>query len=341
VVSLASLLPAELDAAGELIPADARQRLTAASVLGLPALSGLLLECPLGARPGPVGLALYAAGKRDRAVLTELAAGAADSAAWSAVASVLLSPNCSAADLWLEFDLTDDPFVAGPEPPSVFVAVDRSLGRPPRLGPAAESAQRHAAAALAAVLGLLGPSEPDPRPWLARVLALLPASARLSYLGAMHGRGERGWRLTFDSMPLDGSCTAMLSRLGLPDWQAYVPLIDRLAAVVPAAVLHLDIEPDGGPGPRLGFELPAEAVAAPELSDYVTPTQRAALGQWPSQRHRLVDPASWPAALTGADHLRRSVNHLKVDCPGAAEPPRLKAYLAVGWGRQLPGPQLW
>ncbi len=109
-----------------------------------------------------------------------------------------------------------------------------------------------AVAELAEVLAPMGTS-PGAVSMLVRALAAAPASARLSYAGAMLGRPSEPsgrLRLVFADMPLDGSCTSMLRDLGPQQWTDVADLVARLAEASPSAVLHIDAQPDGRTGDR-------------------------------------------------------------------------------------------
>jgi hypothetical protein len=357
--SIGDLLPAWLPELPALLAgAGARERLIAPGVAALPLLSGLLLECWLGegAADAPVGLALRAAAASDFAAVAEAAGEGGE--AWRTVGDLArkLSEDESwreaFPELWLEFDLDAAPPASALEAPSVFVQVSETLGRPPRLGAEVPARREQSVKSLCALLERLGANFSGSGEALARVLEAMPASTRISYLGVMLARGQKGCRLTFDRMPLDGGCTALLRALGgLADEGAVVAAIETLAGWTPHAVLHLDLDaPTGRLGPVLGFELePAllanESARAELLSRrLVTCPQLEALARWPQRRHRATDGGDWPAALTHVNYFSRTLNHLKLvlatdaPCPARWE---LKAYLGASWGQAFPVPALW
>lgn len=332
--TLAGLLP---------LVEDVALSLNVPSLPKLPALSGVLFELALDENGPPVGLAVRATAN-DTEELLRLATAPTRGrdSAWAAVGRLARARNAdprlkgAVGDLWLEFDLDGQP-EAALQRPCVFAGLSRDAGRPPTRGPNAPRGQRRTVAVIAAVLEALGRHPPAS---LERVVAAMPASSRVSYVGAMLARGGDDSRLTFDSMPLDGSCTAMLAALGWGHGRELVPVLSLLVAIAPSAVLHLDLDPSGRVGNRLGFELAPGALRVSGLARMVTSERAETLAAWPRRRHRLVSPEAWPPAFRAWDHLSFGINHVKVVFePG--EPLRLKGYLAATWDRSIPSPALW
>lgn len=359
--TLGDLLPDLLaDVPAVLVGDAARARLAAPGVAKLPLMSGLLLECRLGERAGaaPVGLALRAAGERDFADVKTVAGAAQAGAAWTTVAAALCAREgdvegaAAFTELWLEFDLDAPPPDGGAlEPPSAFLQVAESIGRPPRLGPEAAVRRGASAVMLQRTLGWFGADFPGSATALAQVLEAMPASTRVSYLGVMLARGQPGCRLTFDRMPLDGGCTAMLRAIdAAADLSGVVEAIGLLGAWTTHAVLHLDLVPGAG-GARLGavfgFEVEPALLeiercrVALQARGLITPEQRTALAAWPQRRHRVAAGGGWPAALGDATCFARAVNHLKLVVPAAGSAWTMKAYLGAHWGHAFPAPALW
>jgi hypothetical protein len=341
---------------GPLATADAVARLRAPDVTSLPILSGLLLECALTMPDAgaAVGVAMRAHGHRDDDALLALAERY-DGPAWRGVAGLVAARRADAhlatafPELWIELDLDrPDDAVA----PSVFAKVDDYYGRPPTLGDAVAPRRAASVSTLSAALTAAGVDLAGASALLDRALDAMPASAGLSYVGAMLGRDVPTARLTIERMPLGGQAQVFLRRTGWdpPGGQdALREVLEKLADYARTGVLHVDLTagPQGAvPGERIGIEISGDVARDPDFRSMVVGDRLAdqaaldALDAWPFRWHHGVTDVAWPAGLRHHTVLAGGVNHLKVVLDPAWRV-SIKAYLSVVWGSGLPLPSSW
>jgi hypothetical protein len=230
--------------------------------------------------------------------------------------------HTAVGSLWVELDLDGAP---GGLEPGIFVDLSWLSAR--GAGPAEWTA--YAASAGARLAGRAPP--PGAIRAVRRCVEALPPGARMTYAGFFPGRGEGAIRVCASGV---GAATlrGFVRRAG---WagdadEVLAALGDADPGPVPGYV-HLDAR-DGGPGPRLGVEVPFQrraqlegrireaawlaslAAAAPEKS--------AALARWPGWSSPVLPHQPWRSLLV------RRVNHVKLLFHAGCAP-QAKAYLAA------------
>ncbi|HSU14667.1 hypothetical protein [Longimicrobium sp.] len=230
--------------------------------------------------------------------------------------------HTAVGSLWVELDLDDAP---GGLEPGIFVDLSWLSAR--GAGPAEWTAY---AASAAARLAGRAPAPGTIRA-VRRCVEALPPGAAMTYAGFFPGRGEGAIRVCASGV---GAATlrGYLRRAG---WRGDPgPVLAALGDADPGPVpgyVHLDAH-DGGPGPRLGVEVPFQRRAQLEghireaewlrsLSS-VAPEKAGALGRWPGWSNAVLPHQPWRSLLV------RRVNHVKLLFhEGCA--PQAKAYLAA------------
>jgi hypothetical protein len=250
--------------------------------------------------------------------------------AWDRVAELArrwAEPDAALAraveSVWLELDL-DRP--AGDEVPVPGVFVD-FLDAGITGGEDLDAAARLAGEALAPLLGGRLPDAAARR--LRACIAALPAGAFVIYLGVMLSRPAAAAAVRLCVMGVEGR-GALASFLGAAEWPGPAgDVIEDAVALAQAdgagaAMVHLDLLPDGGVAPALGLEFTfarrpqlegriaerglLDALVARGLCD---PGKRDALAAWPGYRVETLPHELWPSLVV------RRLNHVKVVCTPA------------------------
>ncbi len=242
----------------------------------------------------------------------------------------------SATEHWLEsvllaYDIIGVP-PGRPEPPVIYLRLLSGRGMGGTVAGPAMIARTVAQASAR------DDSAPERRA-LSWALGVLPAGARLAYVGATPNRSPRSVRLLMaDIGPRDVG--PLLSRL---QWQGSIAAVDRLlsgmADLCRRFLLLLDVSEDGAL-PRIGFEMHALPEGAASNRALFAAWLISSRPDWRPVIQRLVDrhqciPAkaegllSWPRRRTvfgkdGAFELYMGINHVKLSVEGGRV--RAKAY---------------
>jgi hypothetical protein len=326
---LAPHLPAELVAPAALTELEAALNLIPAAVT-----DELYLECRLGPGEPRVDTVLHVKGPGrdilagvnhaiplppplgDHPVWTRLRRFCGE---WADPRSIFHSVVGS---LWVELDLDGAPEALEP---GIFVDLSWLSAR--GAGPAEWTA--YAASAAARLAG--HPPRPGVIRAVRRCVEALPPGARMSYAGVFPGRGGGSIRVCAAGV---GAATlrGFLRRAGWTgDADAVLAALGHTDPGPVPGYVHLDAH-DGGPGPRLGVEVPfqrraqleghiREAAWVASLPG-VAPEKAAALARWPGWSSPVLPHQPWRSLLV------RRVNHVKLLFhEGCA--PQAKAYLAA------------
>ena len=209
--------------------------------------------------------------------------------------------HAAVRELWLEFDVGNDP-PGGMPLPSVF------------LGASADAAA-HGCLVERAIPLLLGAPLPAAIERTLRVCTeALPAGAWVRHVGVMHARRPDALRLEIKDLSFD-SLPAFFDRVGWPgagDEPAAALLQVARRAATPRTMLSLDVGPRIGP--RVGLECfaPAGPKWSPRwaaLLDYLVaeglcvPAKRAALLAWCGWAHEPEGDAVLPEQLAPLSDL--------------------------------------
>lgn len=299
---------------------------------GLPLASGGILELPISANAGPVGLGICLTQKDGGFSLLEdpeanFQAPTA-SKTWSALKEFALAHKQTSSLLrravsqsWVEFDFA--PKMQKLSLAGFFFKLEEPFNRPPTAAVVREKAGANTVALTEKALELLDvPVNPASIQTLLSCIHARNASTRIAYVGAMFGRGTPGFRLVLADMPFY-SLTGYLKKINYPHRRGMLPLVDFLTtrSGLETVSLHLDI--NGDVQPRLGLEvamnpgsnlLPAWRAFLDQLihTGASTPAKAKALPAWIRQFDRTQLAEKWPEAL-GIKYgsLHCSINHLK------------------------------
>lgn len=230
--------------------------------------------------------------------------------------------HSAVGSLWVELDLDGAPELLEP---GIFVDLSWLSAR--GAGPAEWTA--YAASAAARLAG--HPPQAGVIRAVRRCVEALPPGARMSYAGFFPGRGEGAIRVCAAGVGV-ATLRGYLRRAGWPGEadEVLAALGDAEPGPVPGYV-HLDAG-EGGPGPRLGVEVPFQRRAQLEgrireaawLASLaaVAPEKAVALQRWPGWSSPVLPHQPWRSLLV------RRVNHVKLLFrQGCA--PQAKAYLAA------------
>ncbi len=332
--SLASLFPLLFDGLPPELLADPDRARLQKIAANLPLASGGILELPISADGGPVGLGLRLLRKQGgfehlenagRSFRPNLAARPAWKALQRFAAAVKedASPlRRGVAEGWLEFDLNAKTKTL--PAPGFFFKLEDPFAHPASAGVLKESQHHSSLALIQNGLDALGVSSDEGSlTALRRCIQARNASTGIAYVGVFLGRKTPGFRLVLGGMPFS-SLTAYLRKIEYaPGFQGLLPLIDIISRRmgVETLALHLDIA--GDIQPRLGIEIAMKTDANPagawgsflEMLTYSglsTPARARAIPSWQRQFQRTQMRETWPAVLgTKFTSLHRAINHVK------------------------------
>jgi hypothetical protein len=236
--------------------------------------------------------------------------------------------------LWLEFDIDGEglPVSAGPlAPPSVFFELENPGG-----GQGLDPGEWPLLAAPGEQLRAGIRRGPTPSDEIGRCLGLLPAGARLLYLGVFPPRSTGGVRLCMTGLD-DRTLAGYAAEIG---WPGRADLLERelnrLRRVHGRGAGVIDIDLGESVGPALGLEYffrrdcQARGVLAESAlldllvaAGLASAERRHALGTWVGSRYALLPHELWESVV------HRRVNHVKLTWAGE-EWREAKVYLAVG-----------
>jgi hypothetical protein len=302
-----------------------------------------MFECGLDARPAADFSVAVVASRGDHAALSRPGATVTpDAADWSRIrryarswADPSSALNGAVDEAWLEFDVS----LTGVTPcttPSVFVGLD---GRVPDLS--GEHVSRIAQECLVLLQGR--PLPPGILGNLTECFALLPAGARILFVGAMLSRRSDAVRVVTSGMGLAGM-VGLLQQLGLRRAEEHLLRLADIARMTDELWLAMDVDVDGV-APRVGVDCysvddgPNGRTWAGLLDHLVdqgvcTGPKRDALLDATDMSHRTFDKG-WPEGLrrmarilgpNGFDRMALYVHHIKV-IAGPAEHLEAKGYL--------------
>jgi hypothetical protein len=324
----------------------------------LPAALGIgpfMFECSLDGRPAADFSVAVMASRDDHAALsrlgsTDITTPPLDNPGWTRIrqfarswvdSSSLLSHTVE--EVWLEFDvcLTRD---APSNTPSVFFSLGYQSPQEPALR--RRLSREYVRVAKEGLDILERRTSPATLSTLAECFHILPAFARILFLGAMISRGTGTIRVVASGLSLE-DIVRYLERLGLRKSLGHLPLIADISDLTDHLWLAIDIE-ETGVAPRIGFESYYNSTAQSEnnrkwadlLDLFVdmsicTDSKRNALLGATDMSNREFDELAWPESLrriskilgpAGFNRIGLHIHHIKViDRPGA--PLEAKAYL--------------
>jgi hypothetical protein len=325
----------------------------------LPAALGIgpfMFECTLDDRPAADFSVAAMASRGDHAALSRLGSTSIttpplDNPGWTRIrefarswvdTSSLLSHTVE--EIWLEFDVC----LTG-EAPGNTSSVFFSLGyeSPQEHSLRRRRSKEYVRVAKEGLEILEGkPTSPATLSTLAECFQILPAFARILFLGAMISRGSGTIRVVTSGLSLE-DMVRYLQRLGLRKSVGHLALIADISHVTDQLWLAIDIE-ETGVTPRIGFDCYYNSSARSgnsrkwaDLLDFFvdkgisTDRKRNALLGAADMSNRKFDELAWPESLqrvskilgpAGFNRLGLHIHHTKViDRPGV--PLEAKAYL--------------
>jgi hypothetical protein len=325
----------------------------------LPAALGIgpfMFECTLDDRPAADFSVAVMASRGDHAALsrlgsTDITTPPLDNPGWTRIhrfvrswvdASFLLSHTVE--EVWLEFDVCLTRDVPG-NTPSVFFSLGYQSPQEPALR---RRLSREYVRVAKESLDILEGRRTSPATLstLAECFHILPAFARILFLGAMIPRGTGTIRVVASGLSLE-DMVRYLQRLGLRKPVGHLALIADISDLTDHLWLAIDIE-ETRVTPRIGFECYYNSTAQSEnnrkwadLLDFFvdkgicTDRKRNALLGAADMSNREFDELAWPESLrrvskilgpAGFNRLGLHIHHIKViDRPGV--PLEAKAYL--------------
>jgi hypothetical protein len=325
----------------------------------LPAALGIgpfMFECTLDGRPAADFSVAVMASRGDHVALsrlgsTDITTPPLDNPDWTRIhrfvrswvdASFLLSHTVE--EVWLEFDvcLTRD---APGNTPSVFFSLGYQSPQEPALR---RRLSREYVRVAKEGLDILEGRRTSPATLstLAKCFHILPAFARILFVGAMISRGTGTIRVIASGLSLE-DMVRYLQRLGLRKSVGHLALITDISDLTDRLWLAIDIE-ETGVTPRIGFECYYNSAAESknnrkwaDLLDFFvdkgicTDRKRNALLGATDMSNCEFDELAWPESLrrvskilgpAGFNRLGLHIHHIKViDRPGV--PLEAKAYL--------------
>jgi hypothetical protein len=313
-------------------------------------------ECSLDGRPAADFSVAVMASRGDHAALsrlglTDVPAPPLDNPGWTRIhqfarswadASSLLSH--AVEEVWLEFDvcLTRD---APGNTPSVFFRLGYQSPREPALRKRLSKEYiRVAKEGLDILEG--GRTSPATLSTLAECFHILPAFARILFLGAMISRDTGTVRVVVSGLSLK-DMVRYLQRLGLRKPVEHLPLVADISGLMDQVWLAIDIQ-ETGVTPRIGFDCYCSSTARSEnngkwahLLDFLVDNgicadhKRTALLGAADMSNWEFDELAWPESIrrvsrilgpAGFNRIELYIHHIKViDRPGA--PLEAKAYI--------------
>lgn len=232
-------------------------------------------------------------------------------------------------EIWLEFDPVPGGFL-----PSVF------LGFPPT------RPDEDPASAMGDVAARLTGRQPDRLMRLVTALRAAVPGAFPSHLGLMLGRPGGGMRLNIKRLQAD-MIVPTLEAIGWPGDLTEAAMLGRaLLAVSDRMTLTVDLDPERGVLPAIGFECaagprpPHPPLALTTVLGLADVERRSAAEAWPCRLS--PDDIPWPAELIRADLLAPDagqsvltlgISHIKVTRDAGGQM-AAKAYLWFGHGRE-------
>jgi hypothetical protein len=331
---LASLLPLLFkDLPAELLSEADRAQLQKLAA-NLPLASGGLLEIPVSADGGPVGLGLRLVRKQGGFDHLENAGrsfkpGAAARPAWKALQQFAIAAHESDSPLrrgvaegWLEFDL--DAKTKALPAPGFFFKLEDPYRHPATAGILKETQYHSSVGLIQQGLDALGVTVDEASiATLIRCIRARSASTGISYIGVFLGRKTPGFRLVLGGMPFS-ELTAYLRKIEYaPGFQGLLPLTDIVWRRMGVETLALQLDIAGNVQPRLGFEVAMNTDANPAgawasflemliYSGLSTPARARAIPAWHRQFIRTQVGETWPKALgTRFSGVYCTINHVK------------------------------
>lgn len=324
----------------------------------LPAALGIgpfMFECNLDGRPAADFSVAVMASRDDHAALsrpgsTDITTPPLDNPGWTRIrqfarswadGSSLLSHTVE--EVWLEFDvcLTRD---APGNTPSVFFNLGYQSPQEPTLR--RRLSREYVRVAKEGLDILERRTSPATLSTLAECFHILPAFARILFLGAMISRGTGTIRVVASGLSLE-DIVRYLERLGLRKPVGRLPLIADISDLTDHLWLAIDIE-ETAVAPRIGFECYNSAAQSEnnrkwaDLLDLFvdmricTDRKRKALLGAADMSNGEFDELAWPESLrriskilgpAGFNRIGLHIHHIKViDTPGV--PLEAKAYLS-------------
>ena len=312
-----------------------------------------MFECSLDGRPAADFSVAVMASRDDHAALsrlgsTDITTPPLDNPGWTRIrqfaracvdGSSLLSHTVE--EVWLEFDVCLTRDTPG-NTPSVFFSLGYQSPQEPALR--RRLSGEYVRVAKEGLDILEGRTSPVALSTLAECFHILPAFARILFLGAMISRGTGTIRVVASGLSLE-DIARYLERLGIRKSAGHLPLIADISDLTDHLWLAIDIE-ETGVAPRIGFECYSTAPSennrkwADLLDLFVgmsicTERKRNALLGAVDMSNREFDELAWPESLrrvskilgpAGFNRIGLHIHHIKViDRPGV--PLEAKAYL--------------
>ena len=316
-----------------------------------------MFECSLVGGPAADFSVAFMASRGDHAALSQLGSAnitspPRDNPGWTRIhhfaqswADTTSSLNHTVEEVWLEFDVCLTTESSG-NPPSVFFRLGYQSPQEPALRRGLSREYVRVAKESFAILEGT-PMPPATLSTLAECFNLLPAHARILFLGAMISRGPGTVRVVASGLSLD-DMVHYLRRLGLDEESlGHLALITNISHRTSHLWLAIDVG-ETGVNPRIGFDCyynnPAESAKNRKWKDLLdffvdngicTVNKRNALLRATDMSNRKFDELAWPGSLrriskllgpAGFNSIGLHIHHVKViDRPG--RPPEAKAYL--------------
>lgn len=324
----------------------------------LPAALGIgpfMFECNLDGRPAADFSVAVMASRGDHAALsrlgsTDITTPPLDNPGWTRIrqfarswADGSSSLSHTVEEVWLEFDvcLTRD---APDNTPSVFFNLGYQSPQEPALR--RRLSRKYVRVAKEGLDILERRTSPATLSTLAECFHILPAFARILFLGAMISRGTGTIRVVASGLSPE-DIVRYLERLGLRKPVGRLPLIADISDLTDHLWLAIDIE-ETGVAPRIGFECynsTAQSENNRKWADLLdlfvdmsicTDRKRKALLGAADMSNLEFDELAWPESLrriskilgpAGFNRIGLHIHHIKViDTPGL--PLEAKAYLS-------------